>query len=580
MRCPLARQGRQQLTVPRPACQAPYSCCVAITDERPAATSSSAGAVTVREFLDQPLLAEAEILAGRRGLHRLIRRLNVMTVPDIVQWTKEEEFLLATGYPLPRDPNTFRDLVKRLADRELAGLGIKLDEYLRKVPTIVIKEAQAAHFPLVAIPAATPFDDILSTTFQTIVNRQGAALAKTQEIHDTLFNIALAGRGLDRLVNELAAILHGAAVLIADTEGNILAATGDLSGFDGLRLRDTTGRLDTARVQPGIHQLRAASPRVAMALIRAGSMQHGFVLAVEGVRRFTFVAGAAVEQAALVAALDITREIAISSVERQFASNALHELLTSGPSDLDDAAIRAKRFGWDLRGDLTVLVARPDDQDHGLRPMHGADHHDDTATTTTIARWISAIKAYDQDAAAAGFATEFAAVVSVDQPETAARAALMAVQSATGRMHSLGISRSCSELTEIPRLYQEARTALAVGKRLSGPGTVTSFERLGVHRLLCNVSLSELQLFATETLGPVMSLPEPTRTDLLDTLKTLVSKQFNMAATARTLHYHYNTLRYRVNRLESLLGPFIDQPELSLQICIALQIVRMNEVSI
>jgi PucR family transcriptional regulator, purine catabolism regulatory protein len=503
-----------------------------------------------------------------------------MTIPDIVQWTKEEEFLLATGYPLPRDPSAFRDLVKQLADRELAGLGIKLDEYLHEVPTIVIKQAQAAHFPLVAIPAATPFDDILSTTFETIVNRQSAALMKTQEIHDTLFNIALAGRGVDRLVDELAAILYGAAVLIADPEGNILAATGDLSGFDVLRLRDTTGRLDIARVKPGIYQLHATGPRVATASIRAGSMQHGFVLAVEGVRRFPFVAGAAVEQAALVAALDITREIAISSVERQFASNALHELLTSGPSDLDDAAVRAKRFGWDLRGDLTVLVARPDDQELEHRSRRGTDHHDDAATAATIARWISAIKAYDQHAAAAGFATEFAAVVSVDQPETAARAALTAVQSATRRIHSLGISRSSSELTEIPRLYQEARTALAVGKRLSGPGTVTSFERLGVHRLLSNVSLSELQLFATETLGPVMNLPEPNRTDLMDTLKALVSKQFNMAATARTLHYHYNTLRYRVNRLESLLGPFIDQPELSLQICIALQIVRMNEISL
>jgi PucR family transcriptional regulator, purine catabolism regulatory protein len=66
----------------------------------------------------------------------------------------------------------------------------------------------------------------------------------------------------------------------------------------------------------------------------------------------------------------------------------------------------------------------------------------------------------------------------------------------------------------------------------------------------------------------------------MDTLKTLVSKQFNMAATSRALHYHYNTLRYRVNRLESLLGPFIDQSELSLQISIALQIIRMNEVSV
>ena len=87
-------------------------------------------ALTVSELLGQESMRGARLIAGAGGLGRLIRRLNVMTVPNIVGWTKQEEFLLTTGYPLPRDASGFCRLVQELAANGLAGLGVKLDEYL------------------------------------------------------------------------------------------------------------------------------------------------------------------------------------------------------------------------------------------------------------------------------------------------------------------------------------------------------------------------------------------------------------------------------------------------------------------
>src|SRR6202035_1968611 len=71
-----------------------------------------------------------------------------------------------------------------------------------------------------------------------------------------------------------------------------------------------------------------------------------------------------VEQAALVAALEITRDLAVLAVEQQFASNALHDLVTGTAGNLEQALERADRFGWDLRRPLTVLVARHTDTEH------------------------------------------------------------------------------------------------------------------------------------------------------------------------------------------------------------------------
>src|SRR5579875_3701863 len=178
--------------------------------------------LTVREMLGQDAMRGARIIAGAGGLDRVVRRLNVMTVPNIVRWTKRDEFLLTTGYPLPRRPGEFGRLIEQLAANGLAGLGVKLDEYLAEVPADAVELADRVAFPVVVIPHASPLDDVLSQTFETIVNRQAAALARRQQIHDALLHVALTGGGLARLSDELAGILPGADVVICDPAGRPL----------------------------------------------------------------------------------------------------------------------------------------------------------------------------------------------------------------------------------------------------------------------------------------------------------------------------------------------------------------------
>jgi purine catabolism regulator len=97
--------------------------------------------------------------------------------------------------------------------------------------------------------------------------------------------------------------------------------------------------------------------------------------------------------------------------------------------------------------------------------------------------------------------------------------------------------------------------------------------------LISNVSPAELHAFVHDTLGPILGLPQPARGDLLKSLAVLFSTRFNVAESARILHYHYNTMRYRVTKLERMLGRFADDSAAELRIGVALQILRMYEIS-
>jgi PucR family transcriptional regulator, purine catabolism regulatory protein len=532
--------------------------------------------LTVREMLGQDAMRGTRIIAGADGLDRVVRRLNVMTVPNIVRWTKQDEFLLTTGYPLPRRPGEFCRLIEQLAANGLAGLGVKLDEYLAEVPADAVQLADRAGFPIVVIPHSSPLDDVLSQTFETIVNRQATALARRQQIHDAFLRVALTGGGLARLSDELAGILLGAEVVICDPAGHPLAAT---TQAGAVTFTDGGGRVNAGWLAAGLHTDAANGTPWVAAVIRAGELRHGWVIAAGGPAGLPGVAGVAVEQAALVAALEITRDLAVLAVEQQFASNALHDLVTGAAADIDQALERAARFGWDLRRPLAVLVARDCDIKHG-----GAELGDESSRTHEAAAlraaelWTRAVRDRDRNAAVAGFATELVAVVGVADVAALARM-VHADMTATGRPYSVGISQDGAGPLDIPRLYEEARVALQVGLRLGGSGAVTSFAGLGLYRLISNVSQAELRAFVHDALGPVLDLPEPARSDLLKSLAVLASTRYNVAESARILHYHYNTMRYRVTKLERLLGEFADDAAATLRIGVALEILRMDEIS-
>ena len=56
--------------------------------------------VSLHEVLHVDCLTGTTVLAGANGLDRIVTRLNVMEVPDVIDWVKPHELLVTTGYPL------------------------------------------------------------------------------------------------------------------------------------------------------------------------------------------------------------------------------------------------------------------------------------------------------------------------------------------------------------------------------------------------------------------------------------------------------------------------------------------------
>src|SRR5258705_2543032 len=144
-----------------------------------ASLSAESAGLRVREVLAAPCLAQARVLAGARGLDRIVSRLNIMEVPDILPWVKPNELLLTTGYPLRDDPDALIALVGELDDRGLAALAIKLHRYLDEVPAELLAEADRRGFPIIELPQGVGFDDVLNEVIGALLNRQAALASRS-----------------------------------------------------------------------------------------------------------------------------------------------------------------------------------------------------------------------------------------------------------------------------------------------------------------------------------------------------------------------------------------------------------------
>ncbi|MEV0229388.1 PucR family transcriptional regulator ligand-binding domain-containing protein [Nonomuraea sp. NPDC050786] len=528
---------------------------------RLASTGTIIHGVSVGEVLGVSTLADARLIAGESGLGRIVQRLNVMEVPDILAWVKPHELLLTTGYPLRNTPQSLGRLVADLDERGLSALAIKLGRYVDELPDEMVEQADRLGFPLIMLPNDVGFDDILNQVLTDILNRQAAVLARAEEAHRALVQVVLAGGGLNEVTAEVAQLLD-VSVAAVDGSGRVLATAGAADHVAVLR-ESISLEGPPLSAAPGRARSFASVP------VLAGGHHHGRIVAYSpsGAIRDSDVG--ILERAATVAALVVTRQEAVNAVESKYRADFLRDVLTGRAGTAERVTARARAFGWDLARPVTVLVAE-------LDPV--GDER--SAQDRLVACWTAAMRRHDPRGAVAGFSHEVVAVVdaSIDATRVAkdAASAFADVPPAT---FSTGTSRPSPGAETLPEAYSQALKAARVGRQLHGPGAVAHFDQLGVYRLLSLVNdTEELHAFVRETLGPLAFDDDAENADLRRTLQVLLETNLNVAETARRLHFHYNTLRYRIGKLERLLGNFTDDPHLRLNLTLALHVLRMRGI--
>jgi GAF domain-containing protein len=276
--------------------------------------------------------------------------------------------------------------------------------------------------------------------------------------------------------------------------------------------------------------------------------------------------------------------LGIRSVEGKVATKTdapgeLLRLLASGRSDAAAISVAAA-LGVDLTAPHVLVQARvlPVDQKHDAATLAEQSQ----AASESFVRGASTASPHSVFHRFAGGVLGLIRVMTAgDGP--ALQRNLQALCDDLTKRHSLWISVGLSSVQESPSgyaaAYREAAEALEIGTKVRGEGHAVRFDELGPYVYLFRMAGDPRASRDPwmKSLLPLVEYDTRKKSQLLETLDTYLECRGNATTTSERMYLHRNTLRQRLDRIETLTKINLAETEDWLPLHFAVKLARLRK---
>jgi DNA-binding PucR family transcriptional regulator len=142
----------------------------------------------------------------------------------------------------------------------------------------------------------------------------------------------------------------------------------------------------------------------------------------------------------------------------------------------------------------------------------------------------------------------------------------------------IGLSSADRGASGARRRMREAADAARIGRSLAGGGGAIFYEQLGAYRYLVHLELEEAPHDRYgQAVEALIEYDARKGTQLVETLERYLGARCSVAASARTLYIHPNTVRQRLERIGQVTGLDLGTADL-LSLELALKVARLHHI--
>ncbi|MEU5977359.1 PucR family transcriptional regulator [Streptomyces sp. NPDC047315] len=506
------------------------------------------------------------VRTGEDRLERPVRWAHVSELADPVPYLEGGELLLVTAITLPvDDPEAMRRYVRRLSGAGVVGLGFGVGVHHEDVPEALLQAAREADFPLLAVPRRTPFLAISKAVSAAIAADQYRAVTAGFEAQRELTRAALA-EGPGAVVARLAGYVDGWAALY-DASGAVVTASPEWAARRAAKLAAEVERMRERAAPAGavVADTGTGDDRVEIQSLGTGRRVGGALAVGTGAPLGT-AERYAVHSAVALLTLATERTRSLQRAERRLGAAVLRMLLAGAPEHA--RAVAGELYGTLLDAPFRLLVVEPVG---GRGEAVGELVETLEAAASRAGEPVLVVVDAPEDADGVDGAEGDGRLVVLAVDGGAVLAAALAAY--TGRDAEdaalyMGVSAVAGP-AQAAGAQQQAEQALSVARR-RGRALVEHGE-LAADSVLPLLADDAVRAFADGLLRPLYEHDATGRGDLVASLRAWLSRHGQWDAAAADLGVHRHTLRYRMRRVEEILGRSLDDPDVRMELWLALK---------
>ncbi|WP_027085098.1 PucR family transcriptional regulator [Cohnella panacarvi] len=545
--------------------------------ESSTAKSAAESIFTVNELMAVPLMRDAKLVAGQSGLDRAIARVSAMELPDIESWVKPGDFLMTTGRLFQDEPERFLQLVPELVKRGVAAMGIMAKPYLKDIPSEVKKEADRFGFALVELPPDLEFSDVVRVCMERVLALETSQLSDLQNRIQSMTRLLLEGGGLYPFLDALEGMLGNPVVVVREQDKSWLSTS--IRNADAVEI---SSLLQSFSFKPfvrgaayGFSMLQNGC-RVYASPIPSRNMNQACLVLLERYRDISSIDALSIDRLSTLVGLEMANVEAVREVEGKYLDQFLQDWLTGKiVSDAD----------WKLRADVCGCTIPEGSRMCAVLAGWRQKEPNAEKLREVTRRLRSERLRSIEGLFAAPIGNDLALVLPLGKGSLGDQQAAEGIDQLLGRLLAelrpvlddkelkLYAGRVVDRYDGLHGSWSQAGRARQVAEVCGLPGEVITYDRLGVYSLLYLIPPGEeREQFLLRFAAPLQQADRKGGGRLVETLEMFFRCNGNIKLTSEKLYAHYNTIVYRLEKIQSILGVSLDDPEERLQLHLALKL--------
>lgn len=540
-------------------------------------------------------MEHAKFSGSHVWLSKPVTGITVMDAPDIADWLKGGEVILTSLYPIrSHSDQDMKDWVAHLSAKHISALIVKIDKVFTKIPAVITESCESYSIPIITIPIDVAFVDIMYPVMERLFDSKVTELQYFKAVHDQFTALSLADAGMEQIIKTLEKLI-GNPITILDRYLHCIATTSQqVAVFHDAQRLQTDQFFSTNfafYTQSAIFPELSDQQYTQLVVPVNGVNNVKIYLVINEIQHATvpldFIA---IENATIALSLELVKQFAVAEVERKFQNDLIDDLLAQRTDSLESIYERANVIGWDLEGEYTVILFRLCVNTHVDSSKKMMFQHNQLQKHYHL---LGEIISFHLPGAIVRTKSDVVIVLwKIPIDKGSKRVWLEHVKKTLESIQAhlkpqkeeltlqVGIGSPAFSILDVPTSYKAAQNALELSGTFDQTHFITSFDELGIYRLLYEIDNTEhLQKFIPESLNKLLHYSQSSGNDLVQTLRVFLQCNQNVTKTAKVLYIHYKTVAYRIQRIKDIMGIDFESADEVLSVQVGLKIVDLLEVA-